>query len=154
MAKEVVAEVCDQFARLQAWRMERGGWNRGEVQLQLGIKESKGREEQITEALLKVREKWLFAWFKEQQPNRAQELLEKLIIVHDELQSSFLYLFWALGGGDLKVRREEFQKGTPRQIFKSVNTRHGEPLKLVVQKSRGFPADYYEPRTWFWFPFP
>jgi hypothetical protein len=89
----------------------------------------------------------LYAWLKAKDPSRAEELLEKLVIVHDELEGSVLFFLWAMGGGNLKVRQEEFEGATSaREAFKNVNDAHGQPLKLIARKTEGYGADYYEPK--------
>ena len=66
--------------------------NRNEVQAQLGIADPEGHEEQIEDACLNIREKWLYAWFREKFPDLAEQLLRTLVIVHDEF-GEFVSIF-------------------------------------------------------------
>jgi hypothetical protein len=143
---EAAARLAEDFRRVQLWRMERGGWNRAEVQAQLGIDDPAGHEDQIDEACLNTREKWLFAWFKDNHPERAEELQDTLVIVHDELDSSMLMMLWSMGGGSMGVRREEFENAKPREAFEKVNEDYDRPLALLAQKVDGFPACFYAPK--------
>jgi hypothetical protein len=144
--QEAVESLANDFKRIQEWRLERGGWNWEEVQAQLQIKDAEGHEDQIAEACANVREKWLYAWFKEKDPELAEQLLESVVIIHDELDRSILQCLWMMGGGSPNVRAEEFREGVPRQVFKKLNEAHGQPLVLVAQKTEGYLGDFYAPK--------
>lgn len=142
---EAVARLADGFNRIQQWRLGRGGWNRAEVQAQMGIADPAGHEDQIGDQCLNVREKWLYAWFKEQEPKLGDEMLESLVIVHDELEPSILWFLWVIGGGSARVRKHEFEEETSREAFRRVIEAHGQPMRLLAQKSDGYGADFYGP---------
>ncbi len=142
---EAVADLTNDFERSQSWRLDRGGWTRAEVRTQMGIGDGTGREDELTEACLAVREKWLYAWFRKCHPAIAGQYRDGLVIVHDELDSTFTYMLWAIGGGSLKVRRREFEGRPATAAFREVNQANACPLKLVAQKSEGYRADFYLP---------
>jgi hypothetical protein len=139
------ADLEKEFRRVQEWRMERGGWNREEVQAQLGVADASGHEDQIADACLNIREMWLYAWFKDNHPEVGDSLLEKLLIVHDEHEIYILSFLWVMGGGSEEVRLADFEAETPRETFSAVNESQGGTLKLVARKTGGYPADFYAP---------
>ena len=139
------AQLATEFRRVQLWRMERGGWNRDEVQMQMGVTDQLAQEDELGEACLNIREKWLYAWFKDNHPELADELMESLIIVHDELNSTFSFMLWVTGGGDPAVRREQFEGINSRDAVSLVNHANGQPLTLIARKAEGYRADFYRP---------
>jgi hypothetical protein len=144
-ASDPAADLETEFRRVQEWRMERGGWNREEVQAQLGVADASGHDDQIADACLNTREKWLYAWFKDNHPEVGDSLLEKLLIVHDEHEIYILSFLWAMGGGSEEVRLADFEAETPRETFRAVNESNDRPLRLVARKTEGFRADFYAP---------
>jgi hypothetical protein len=94
-----------------------------------------------------VREKWLYAWFREQFPTQAERAMESILIVHDELEGAWLFVLWVMGGGSTKVRSSAFEGPKAREAFRNVNDQNGQPLRLVASKSAGYPADFYFPAT-------
>jgi hypothetical protein len=99
----------------------------------------------VTEKFLEVRERWLYAWLKDRDPDTAARLLESLVIIHDDLDGSLLYAYWMAGGGGTEARVREFAEGKPTETFRRVNEAHRHPLKLVAQKLDGCRADFYGP---------
>ena len=115
------------------------------MQAQLKIEHPEGREDEITEVCLKVREKWLYAWLKLHHADIASRAIDSLLIIHDELEPHFLSAFWAVGGGSLKVRKHQFEGASARETFRAVNQTNHSPLKLIAQKTTGYAADFYVP---------
>jgi hypothetical protein len=139
--------LAETFARLQDWRIARGGWNREEIQQQLRIEDPVRGKDQIDDAVMNVREKWLFAWFKRMVGGLAEKLFESLIIIHDDHEPFMLFSIWVNAGGNPKVRQARFEGADGRTAFAEVNEAEGAPLLLVAKKSEGFPADFYLPKT-------
>ena len=51
------------------------------------------------------------------------------------LESSFLFFLWLIGGGSAKLRQHEFEDaGNARELFRKVNEAHGRPLRLVAER--------------------
>jgi hypothetical protein len=142
----VVDHITKSFHRLQQWRMDRGGWNRDEVRQQLKLPDTPENQDKITESTMNVREKWLFAWFKEENPHAAKEHFETVLIVHDELEYYIAQIYWVIGTGKNLNFRELTKDKTIRNAFSQANAAHGSPLQLIAQKISGFPADFYVPR--------
>src|SRR5437763_3816512 len=88
---------------------------------------------------------WLFNWLRAQPKLQIDPVMviENLIIVHDDVSSYLLQCMWIWATGNMKTRLESFKQGLPRESFARINEENGRPLKLVVRKATGYPADYY-----------
>jgi hypothetical protein len=142
----VVDHITKSFHRLQQWRLDRGGWNRDEVRQQLKLSDAQENQDKITESTMNVRERWLFAWFKEENPQAAKEHFQTVLIVHDELEYYIAQIYWVMGTGKNLNFRELTKDKTIRNAFSQANAAHGSPLQLIAQKTSGFQADFYVPR--------
>ena len=60
-----------------------------------------------------------------------------------EIDSLLLHIYWVLGKGTLKVWGEEFERGTPREVFRQINEENGKAFKLIARKTDGLAADFY-----------
>lgn len=92
-------------------------------------------------------DKSLCKWLRLQPglPFDVEAVLDSLVIMHDELSSDMLAACWWCATEDVGVRDREFQGGSPRRVFATVNTRRGNKLRLVLQKTTNFQADFYLP---------
>ncbi len=135
------------FQRVQAWRAERGGWTLAEIKLQKGLPESAETTEELMMARHDSAEVWLFNWLRLQAglPFAPEEVLERLVIIHDDLTPDLLVNEWWLATTDLRANEELFTEGSPREAFARVNAERGAKLRRVLQKTTGFPADFYLP---------
>jgi hypothetical protein len=98
------------FARIQAWRADRGGWTREEICRQRGWTQSALTPEQ-SEALEGARheniERWLFNWLRLQPglPHKPDALEDSLVIVSEDMTPDTAMVAWAGGTGDPDIGR-------------------------------------------------
>ncbi|HAB16081.1 MAG TPA: hypothetical protein DCE44_06495, partial [Verrucomicrobiales bacterium] len=141
-------QIEDNFHRIQCWRAERGGWTIEEVKRQRGLTD----DTEVTEELQLLRhenaERWLTNWLRLQTdlPFVVDDLIESLVIVHDDLPPDILGNVWWCGTGDFDVRSDDFEEGAPRDVFERINQQRGEPLMRVWQKQTPLKADFYLPQ--------
>jgi hypothetical protein len=131
------------FRRTQSWRAERGGWTRDEIKLQLN--KPNLDDDEIEMWRFELSDMWLFNWLRAQSalPIDPLKELENLLIVHDDVSSYLLQTMWVWATGNVKMPVASFNDGLPRGAFARINEENGRPLRLVVRKTSGYPADYY-----------
>lgn len=140
-------QVEEGFRRVQAWRAERGGWTLAEIKLQKGLPETAETTEELRMERHDSAELWLFNWLRLQAdlPFAPEEMLERLVIIHDDLTPDLLVNEWWVATMDFKSREDLFAEGSPREAFARVNEERGRKLNRILQKNTGFPADFYLP---------
>lgn len=145
--EDVPGLIEDGFRQVQNWRAERGGWTLAEIKLQKGLPESAETTEELMMARHDSAEVWLFNWLRLQEslPFAPEEVLERLVIIHDDLTPDLLVNEWWLATMDFRAKEELFTEGSPREAFARVNAERGAKLRRVLQKTTGFPADFYLP---------
>lgn len=147
--EELRALGAGAFRRLQTWRAERAGWSLDEIRVQRGLPADGPVTDELQEAQMKVRERWLTAWLKLQPelPFDLEARLAELVFVHDESDPDLLMLQWVAVTGDDGVRSDDFAEGTPREALERVNRARGEPLARVIRKTSEPAADFYLPQV-------
>lgn len=145
--EDIPGLIEDGFRRVQNWRAERGGWTLAEIKLQKGLPESAETTEELMMARHDSAEVWLFNWLRLQTglPFAPEEVLEQLVIIHDDLTPDLLVNEWWVATADFRAKEEMFAEGTPREAFVRVNAERGAKLRRVLQKTTGFPVDFYLP---------
>lgn len=145
--KNYAKEASKSWSRLIAWRAETGGLPLAYFEEKL---QNAGGIEDVEKAQMMRRDeadKSLCNWLRLQPslPFNVNEVLDSLVIVHDELSPSDLAAAWWCGTNDVKVREAEFSGEQPRRVFAEINRRRENKLRLVLEKCSGFPADFYLP---------
>lgn len=143
--EDFLASAEEEFARIQHWRAERGGWTLAELKAQKGLDASSDTTEALQSARFDSAETWLFNWLRMQEglPFSVEAGLERLVIIHDELTPGWLVNAWWVATSQFKTKEREFAEGGARAAFARVNEQHGSPLRLVWRKTSGLAADYY-----------
>ncbi len=146
------ASNVDDFFRYQAWMAERGGATRDELATRyvaigkLPIGEE--GESFLNMARSDEVERSLCNWWR-LRPDTSSELeqvLESLIIVHDEMTPDLLINAYWCGTDDFEAKDADFVAGTPREAFARVVSSRGASLRRVHQKRTPLEADFYLPQ--------
>jgi hypothetical protein len=142
-------ELMPELNRYLDWRDDTGGFTIEEYRaLARQKKPDRSKDaEWLQERRNEAVEKALFRWLLSQ-PNlefQPKEVMDSLVIVHDELSRDLLLTAYWSGSGDFKAREKELAEGAPREAFAGLNTARGSKLRLVAAKSTGLAADYYLP---------
>jgi hypothetical protein len=139
--------VEEEFRQVQMWRAARGGWTFAQIKLQKGLPETAETTEELWMERHDSAELWLFNWLRLQPglPFAPEEVLERLVIVHDDLTPDLLVNAWWVATMDFKAKERLFAEGPPREAFARVNEERGRKLSRVLQKNTGFTADFYLP---------
>lgn len=149
VAPETLASrIEESFHRVQCWRTERGGFRREEIRAMRGLGEGSAADEQVETLRQDHAERWLCSWLT-LQPRlefKLTNVIDSLVIVHDEMTPDLVANAWWCGTGDLELRSTEFKGTEPLEVFRATNERRGRPLQLVRQKPAPFAADFYLPR--------
>lgn len=139
------------YFRYQAWKAERGGATREELAARFKagghLPEGEEGEAFLTMARSDEIERSLCDWWSLQAdaPLPLDEVLESLIIVHDELPPELVANAYWCGTNDFKVRNPDFADGTPREAFARVVDTRGGLLRKVFEKRTPLQADFYLP---------
>ena len=144
---------ADDFFRYQAWMAERGGATKDELTARYKAmgKLPAGAE---ADGFLKMArsdeiERALCNWWRLQSgaPYPLEQVMEALIVVHDELPPDLLINAYWCGTNDFKARDGDFAGGSPREGFARVVASRGGPLRKVFEKQTPLQADFYLPRN-------
>jgi hypothetical protein len=141
-------EASKNWSRVMAWRAETGGLPLEYFSERFNKSGSPEDAEKVQMMRRDEADKSLCNWLRLQPnlPFTVDDVLDFVVIVHDDLTPSNLAAAWWCGTGDLKVREAEFSGRTPRQVFAEINRKRGNKLRLVLEKRSGFPGDFYLPR--------
>jgi len=143
----VVGRIQESWHRHMTWRIDRGGRTAGELKTLFRIGDTPAGAEKLAMLRRDEAEKTLITWLREQShlPFNVEDVLDWLVIVHDDLSPGQLASAYWCGTNDVRVRENEFEGINPRQTFADVIRRRGSKLQLVHRKSTGFAADFYLP---------
>ena len=137
--------------RYQAWMAQRGGHTREELaaRFRIGGKLPAGAE---GETLLDFArnnevEQALCNWWRLQAdaPCPLEQVLDSLVIIHDELSPSQLVNAYWCSTNDYKAAEAVFDDGRARDAFARVVAARGARLRQVLQKRTPLDADFYLP---------
>ncbi len=146
-------DSAEDFFRYQAWMAERGGATRDELAARykaIGkLPAGDEGEKFLTMARSNEIEGALCNWWRLQPdaPCALDEVLESLIVIHDEMSPDLLINAYWCATDDIKAKETEFGSSEPREAFAQVVTRRGAQLHRVFQKRTPLMADFYLPRT-------
>ncbi len=145
--KDYAKEASKSWSRLITWRAETGGLPL--VYFVEKFKKTDGPEDAEKVQMMRRDEadKSLCNWLR-LQPSlsfNVNDVLDSIVIVHDDLSQSSLAAAWWCGTNDVKVREAEFSGVSPREVFAEINLKRGSKLRLALEKRSGFPADFYLP---------
>jgi hypothetical protein len=146
------ADWCaDAYFRYQVWMAERGGATRDELETRYRALGKLPAGEEADRFLDFARsneiEQAMCNWWRLQSeaPYPLEQVLESLVIVHDELPPDLLlnaYLCWT---NDFKVQEADFVGRSPREAFARTVEKRGGLLRMVFQKRTPLQADFYLP---------
>jgi len=143
----------DDFFRYQAWMAERGGATREELETRYRAigKLPAGEEAEgfLNMARSDEIERSMCNWWRLQSeaPYPLEQVMESLIIVHDELSPDLLINAYWCGTNDFKAKDQDFASGSPREAFAGVVAGRGSLLRKVFEKRTSLQADFYLPRN-------
>jgi hypothetical protein len=139
------------YFRYQAWFAERGGATLEELRARL---QAAGKLPSGPSGLdlLKITrseeaEKALCNWLRLQAdlPFHLDEVLDGLVIVHDELPPDLLANAYWCATNDFEVQEQDFAGACPRLAFARLVAERGTKLRKVHEKSSPLAADFYLP---------
>ena len=142
------ARIEESFHRVQCWRAGRGGFRSEEIRAMRGLGRDAAAGEQLEQLRQDHAERWLCSWLT-LQPGldfKLADVIDTLVIVHDEMSPDRVANAWWCGTGDLELRSADFKGSKPLEVFRAINQRRGCPLRLVLQKPPPFAAEFYLPR--------
>jgi hypothetical protein len=92
-------------------------------------------------------ERSLCNWWRLQldTPFPLEQVLESLIIIHDELSPELLINAYWCATDDFKAKDADFAAAGPREAFGRVVSSRGARLRRVYQKRTPLEADFYLP---------
>jgi hypothetical protein len=143
---------ADDYFRYQAWLAERGGATREELAARYkAIGKLPAGEE--GDSFLKMArsdevERALCNWWRLQPdvPFPLEQVLESLIIIHDEMSPDLVSNAYWCATDDFKAKDTDFAAGMPREAFSRVISSRGAQLRRVYQKHTPLEADFYLPQ--------
>jgi hypothetical protein len=93
-------------------------------------------------------ERALCNWWRLQSdpPVPLEQVLESLVIVHDEMIPDLLINAYWCATDDFKAKDADFAAGRPREAFARVVSSRGARLRGVYQKRTPLEADFYLPQ--------
>ncbi len=151
-SESYVALTRDIHHRLTAWKIERGGetWDELRKQMEAGGHLPEDPDEQADFMDVVRRndaERHLSAWWKLQSdaPRPLEEVMETLVIIHDDLTPDLLLQDYWRVSENYRFRERDLPDLPPREAWGKLMTELGNPMRKVMEKKTGFPADYYLP---------
>ncbi len=155
VTEEGVSQFNEQiFHRYQAWMAERGGASRDELEMSFrAIGKMPVAEEEAIPFLNMARsdeiERALCNWWRMQAdaPIPIENILDSLLIIHDELPRELLINAYWCGTNDFYSKECQLAGTLPREAFAELNRQRGSPLRKVFEKSSPLKADFYLPKN-------
>jgi hypothetical protein len=141
----------DDFFRYQVWMAERGGATREELETRYRAigKLPAGEEAEgfLNMARSDEIERAMCSWWRLQSdaPCPLEQVMESLIVVHDELSPDLLINAYWCGTNDFKAKDQDFTTRSPREAFAGVVAGRGSLLRKVFEKRTSLQADFYLP---------
>ncbi|MEI7729838.1 MAG: hypothetical protein WCO56_09715 [Verrucomicrobiota bacterium] len=152
VAAESFAESnADDFFRYQAWMAERGGTTREELETRYKSIGKLPAGEEAANFLNMARsneiERAMCNWWRLQSeaPYPLEQVMDSLIIVHNELSPDLLVNAYWCGANDFKAKVPDFAGESPREAFARVVASRGGLLRKVFEKRSPLQADFYLP---------
>ena len=142
----------DDFSRYQAWMAERGGATREELETRYKairkLPAGKEADNFLKMARHDEAERALCNWWRLQAdaPYPLDQIIDTLIIIHDDLPSDLLINAYWYGSNDFKVKDADFSGGSPRDTFARVAANRGSAINRIFQKRTPLQADFYVPK--------
>ena len=145
--EDYACEAAAEWHRSAVWLAETGGDSSGYLKEVHRLTDSTEDREKLEWLRRDEADKSLCNWLRLQRDLRfdVDAVLDRLVIIHDDLTSSLLASAWWFGTNDLRVTEQDFAGSNPREVFSEVNRKRGNKLRLILEKRIGFPADYYLP---------
>ncbi len=151
-AESFAKSNLDDVAQYQAWMAERGGATRDELaagfkaagKLPAGAEAERfldmARNDEVDRSLCN--------WWRLQSdaPHPLKQVIESLIIVHDDLSPYWLINAYWCGTDDFKVEDSDFARGSAREAFARVVADRGGLLHKIFEKRTPLAADFYLPK--------
>lgn len=140
--KDVPRLIEREFKQGMLLRAEEGGYSLKELRAHWGSEIS---EDELEMRRLENADQTLYNWLRAQEGLSFDpaQVIDRLVIVHDEIDPSTLQAYWTRATSIAKVRKNDFEGRPARAAFAWLNQSKGCPLHLAVSKSTGFPADFY-----------
>lgn len=145
------ASNVEDFFRYQAWMVERGGATREELATRYKavgkLPDGEEGESFLNMARSDEVDRSLCNWWRLQSdaPFPLEQVLESLIIIHDEMSPDLLINAYWCATDDFKAKDTDFAAGGPREAFGRVVSSRGAKLRRVYQKRTALEADFYLP---------
>ena len=139
------------YFRHQAWMAERGGATREEIATRYKavgrLPAGEDGESFLNMARSDEVERSLCNWWRLQPdaPSPLEEVLDSLVIIHDEMSPDLLINAYWCGTDDFKAKDDDFATGRPREAFARVVSTRGARLRRVYEKRTPLAADFYLP---------
>jgi hypothetical protein len=143
---------AEDFFQYQTWMAERGGATREELETRYRAigklptgEDAKGfldmaRHDEADRALCN--------WWRLQSdaPCPLEQVMDSLIIIHDDLPSNLLINAYWCGTNDFKAKDTDFAGAPPRDAFARLVASRGSPIRKVFEKRTALKADFYLPK--------
>ncbi len=151
IAADFSTQMENDYFRSQSWTAEQGGASREHLAARyraMGKLPPGAEGEAFLDSLrCNELERWLCNWWRLQGgvPPLKDELLETVVIIHDEMPLELLANRYWCATNDYSVKERDFAGRSGREAFAKIVSSHGNRLRLVLQKQTPTEADFYLP---------